>query len=135
MGICRLVAFSRSRMQAVAWNPPISGIWTSIKIKSNCCDSHNESASRPLDATVTEWPLLKHANNKFLVDRIVLRQQNAPLTAGLDKWLRVRLPRGLACDQVQGPLNRLEQLRLGNRLGNDGNDPKLSTPSDIGPAM
>ena len=53
IGVWTPVADSRARIAAVASNPSISGICTSIRTASNDCPSRAASASRPLPTTTT----------------------------------------------------------------------------------
>ena len=62
------VVFSFSRIIAVASRPPISGICTSIRMRSNPRCSKAASASRPLRATTTVCPCflrMRTANSWF----------------------------------------------------------------------
>ena len=53
IGVWAPVAASRARIAAVASNPSISGICTSISTASNGWPSRAASASRPLPTTTT----------------------------------------------------------------------------------
>ena len=53
---CPPLSRSRARIAAVASNPPISGICTSISTRSNVSLARASNASRPLFTTVTWWP-------------------------------------------------------------------------------
>ena len=74
---------SRLRISAVASKPSISGMWQSIRIRSNEPPRGASSASLPLVATVTLVALqLQDAERHLLVDEVVLDQQDVAAHRG-----------------------------------------------------
>ena len=119
-----------ARMAAVASKPSISGICTSISTRSNGRSSRAASASWPLPATHDRVaPLLQQADGEPLVDRRCPRPAGAGACAGpspvgaaaVARRSRSSAPR----DAPSAGHDRVQQVRLRDRLGQVGGDAQL----------
>ena len=123
---------SRSRIAAVASRPPISGICTSISTRSKRSRATISRASRPLFATVTEWPAAgQQPDRDALVDDVVFGQEDLRRT-DVGRGRRRPVPTAALLHAVfQHTADLGQQLGLPHGLGQIRRDPQLAAASRI----
>ena len=78
IGTCAPVSRSRSRMAAVASRPPISGIWTSMRIASNGFSDGLRDRLLPVRHGDDAVPaLIEQRDDELLVGRVVFGDEDA----------------------------------------------------------
>ena len=124
-----------SRIAAVASRPPISGICTSMRTMSNAlvrrCGPRLRGRSV---ATATDVArLFEHRRHELLVGRVVFGNEDAQRLAVRVCADRSEAGGGSADAEPEQRQDRIEQLRLLDRLGQVGREPAASaraTPAD-----
>jgi len=93
IGVGPPAASARARMAAVAPYPSMSGIWISMRTRSNGPFSMASAASNPLHATVMLCPFSFEDRARHLsIDRIIFRDEDSQ---AVFVARRVRLARGI----------------------------------------